>query len=66
MDWLAMLPLLAYWLLILWVIITLGFVIKRLLDNSTKSTISRLELEKLQKIELEKRIELLDKEISEK
>ncbi|WP_414048597.1 hypothetical protein [Macrococcus animalis] len=66
MEWLGMLPLLAYLLLIIWFVISLLILISRLLDNSRKKTISRLELEQLQKIELEKRIALLDKELKEK
>ncbi|MGK0575644.1 hypothetical protein [Macrococcus capreoli] len=56
----------AYYLLIIWLLLTVVFVIKRVLDNMRMRTKSKLELEALQRIELQKRIELLEKELAEK
>ncbi|MGV2927084.1 hypothetical protein RW115_00680 [Macrococcus capreoli] len=56
----------AYYLLIIWLLLTVLFVIKRVLDNMRMRTKSKLELEALQRIELQKRIELLEKELAEK
>lgn len=56
----------AYYLLIIWVAITIGLVIRRLLDNMKQRTKSRIELEALQKKELEKRIEILEQQLAEK
>lgn len=56
----------AYYLLIIWVAITIGLVIRRLLDNMKQRTKSRIELESLQKKELEKRIEILEQQLAEK
>lgn len=56
----------AYYLLIIWVAITIGLVTRRLLDNLKQRTKSRIELEALQKKELEKRIEILEQQLAEK
>ncbi|ATD29895.1 hypothetical protein BHM04_01360 [Macrococcus sp. IME1552] len=53
-------------LLIIWVAIKIGLVIRRLLDNMKQRTKSRIELEALQKKELEKRIEILEQQLAEK
>lgn len=61
-----MIPFVAYWLLILWFFITIMYLLKLLIDTFRVRTNSRIELEKLQRIELEKRIALLDKQLVEK
>ncbi|WP_414047052.1 hypothetical protein ACMGE7_08530 [Macrococcus equi] len=66
MEWLGMIPFVAYWLLILWFFITIMYLLKLLIDTFRVRTNSRIELEKLQRIELEKRITLLDKQLAEK
>ncbi|WP_414045955.1 hypothetical protein [Macrococcus equi] len=66
MEWLGMIPFVAYWLLILWFFITIMYLLKLLIDTFRVRTNSRIELEKLQRIELEKRIALLDKQLAEK
>lgn len=58
--------LVAFYLLLIWVAITIGITIRRLLDNMKQRTKSRIELEALQKKELEKRIEILEQQLAEK
>ncbi|MFC6292429.1 hypothetical protein BHU61_09355 [Macrococcus epidermidis] len=58
--------LVAFYLLLIWIAITIGIAIRRLLDNMKQRTISRIELEALQKKELEKRIEILEQQLAEK
>ncbi|MCH4983814.1 hypothetical protein AB4G91_00695 [Macrococcoides goetzii] len=56
----------AYYLFIIWLAITIGLAIRRLIKNSSMKVQSRVELENLQKEELKKRIALLEKELVEK
>ncbi|MCG7420817.1 hypothetical protein MHJ97_10295 [Macrococcus epidermidis] len=58
--------LVAFYLLLIWIAITIWIAIRRLLDNMKQRTKSRIELEALQKKELEKRIEILEQQLAEK
>ncbi|MDJ1112788.1 hypothetical protein QNJ24_10815 [Macrococcus caseolyticus] len=58
--------LIVFCLIIIWVAITIGLFIRRLLNNMKQRTKSRIELEALQKKELEKRIEILEQQLAER
>lgn len=58
--------LIVFCLIIIWVTITIGLFIRRLLNNMKQRTKSRIELEALQKKELEKRIEILEQQLAER
>lgn len=46
--------------------IKIGLSVRRMMDNHIKKTDNRFELEALKKKELEKRIEILEKQLAEK
>ncbi|WP_396614711.1 hypothetical protein AB4G91_00705 [Macrococcoides goetzii] len=60
-----------FWLIVFYfflflIAIKIGFSIRMMIDNQRKKTNNKFELEALKKKELEKRIEILEQQLSEK